>query len=241
MNDGYVVLVSNAKPTKAIFSYEGSNLSKLGLAVLNEFENGLIIEKFNNIEPINFEEKYIENLSMCLFEIDFIKQKSVLVKMEDYRRSTQNSSKIFRKYVYEYDSDNQILNVYFEGDLLFEIKKYQVGLFRYIFENELSLKAALSYNPKNLCNDRQKNYIKELKRLIKSQSSVEEIKNILKKAPIIFINKDKYEIKGNRLSYIRQVCNDKGMLIEFLIQEHYRTKNFDLFLIKLLHKTQYVL
>ena len=182
MTRGFIVLMKNGKILKIVESYGDSYLSGLGLNVLDIFEQNRFEEAFKDILPVDLEDGYnddceIAPISVVLGEATTDKPlKSCALTKDGLIASKNNENSYFYNYSYIYDISKDILKVYYYGNLYLTIKREDIPFYRYFIAKD-ELYKELSYDEKTCA--LSKDYIKEVKKFLKTNPTIEDIDNIV--------------------------------------------------------------
>lgn len=221
MTRGFVVLMKNGKIFKVVYSGSDSYPSNLGIFLLEAFEKDNIEKIFMNINSIDDEDLSLEadnEDAICsLYGDDSRRFNSYKIRKEFLIKNKSNINEYFLDYTYMYDINKKILKVYSYGELLYSIRKEDIQLYKFLFNNN-ELFYSICYNSKTASLD--KDFNKEIKKVMRKNPSIEDLKNIHHKEPKIFISTGKIgDVWDN--SYKKLVKDKKSYIATFIIMESF--------------------
>lgn len=187
MTRGFIVLLKRGRIFKIVESYGDSYLSGLGVKVLELVEKNKLVEAFNCVQPIGQEIEGFktDNAIYSVLEQELGQFNSLNYPISEFVASSKNEGTFFYDYSYIYDVDKDILKVYYYGKFVFKIQRENISLYKFIFENGNKLYPALTFNEKTYMKD--KDYYKELKKVLKANPTIEDMQKIADKQPLLFI------------------------------------------------------
>lgn len=213
--EGYLIFKdekNKGEKSKAIYLYTKAGLNNYGLKFLKLF-------KKNKLESFFEKENENDNLQMGMTGI--VNNYIDIDKQQYIRSNSSNKNNSFVTYAYEFIKENNVLNVYFEGNLLFEIVQKEIEIYEYIFENFIILKNIIKYNEKK-CDNSKKIIISARKFF--DNNNMESMKKLIEERKNnIYIDSEVFELKqGKSNSYIRKIFNYRDqLLLKFKIKQKF--------------------
>lgn len=159
MTRGFVIVINNNNEiSEAVYSNSDSYFSGLGMAVLEYFEKKDISSLIQNL----------------LDEDEDLIKETEGIEWDWIEKQEHNSENFFVDYTYTYNKDKDTVTIYYCGTKAFTIKRPQIEVCRYIFENEEMLYRKMGFNKKLMKYDYP--WYKFINTALRKHMSIEDLK-----------------------------------------------------------------